>query len=413
MEDIPPELLDSIFVSTRELHGFGSPFPCLLVCKKWSTLARHVLWRHVVLDAETFSRFLTTCSNVGNVLPAVRSITIRISPLTEIHVYHPGHRPPPSTDSSPMDKYIHAERQLNSNLCKLREIMRTSMKEIVSFSLATPGPPIVFPRGYKSKFFIDAGEIDGILQALPLSCVALELETYGFERRVIPNSNEPHLCPSIRKVMPRLRHLRLALGSVCSDLHIESDVVTQCPELQTLCISLSCRKRRIGHINPECRSLISRNQALSSYQPSVAHTLQVAHAQGNFPKAVQMEVSHHQSNEERAFRDMPYDRIPESAWEKTHPFYTMLLIVRDCVHNVTFPLPLQSFTKSSESSIIYDREDNCYISRTGPWSKLVEHVGQIMPWEESLRGTRVPKGLFSDITIDAPTFMTREDWVAN
>lgn len=54
--------------------------------------------------------------------------------------------------------------------------------------------------------------ITTILEKLPTSCVNLEIDTNGLDFLV---PNKPHFCDMLRRVLPRLQHLRLRLTYMC------------------------------------------------------------------------------------------------------------------------------------------------------------------------------------------------------
>jgi hypothetical protein len=62
-----------------------------------------------------------------------------------------------------------------------------------------------------------------IIDALPKSCVNLELDTGGWDAS--PKEGDPHLCVSIRRVLPRMQHVRLRLRFMCSAIFGEGHLV--------------------------------------------------------------------------------------------------------------------------------------------------------------------------------------------
>jgi hypothetical protein len=345
--------------------------------------------------------------NINTAFPLVQFITIRVSPPRAMK--GPLHKRQQATEQATEDA-----DEFNDNLKKLAVIIKTSTGQLCSFSLAFSRTINVSLANNTTGFTLNADVIEMIIHALPSSCVALELETNDYERQ---GWNKPHFCPVIQSILPRLRHLSLSLASVCATLHKEPHNTEQktsirCPALRTLCLSLSPRAKCLSHINTECDSLISREEALRHYEPTIACTLQPAYADGKFPKASQIDVIHLQSNSNTDYHAIPHELIPESAWENRYPFYTQLLVIRDCLHNSTYPLPLQLVSMRPLANIIYDRGDTCYISPTSSWRDLVEQAGQRTPWGESVTGARVPKEMFGDVIFDVPTLMTRDEYVA-
>lgn len=81
-----------------------------------------------------------------------------------------------------------------------------SMVNLRTFSITVSTEPNAI------GFWIPRPEIAQLIKALPEACVNLELDTWGkdyFE----PGSG--HICDTLRGMLPRLRHLRLRLSTLC------------------------------------------------------------------------------------------------------------------------------------------------------------------------------------------------------
>ena len=88
-----------------------------------------------------------------------------------------------------------------------------------------------------------SGSLAGILNSLPQSCMSLELKLDTKGRDDDPlcgffdTGASSHLCMTIRQLLPRLRHLRLRLGSICPSLLCVQTQEDK-SELRTFTISL-------------------------------------------------------------------------------------------------------------------------------------------------------------------------------
>lgn len=141
--------------------------------------------------------------------------------------------------------------RLWNHLDALVGIIRSGMTGLMSFSLCISK----FPAGGRTRghwsspqgAWVKTGTIAALLAALPLSCVNLELDTRGREDDracgFYPVYGSTHLCPTIRDLLPRLRHLRLRLGTLCSHLflapHDDGDTYTPVASLLSLTINLN------------------------------------------------------------------------------------------------------------------------------------------------------------------------------
>ncbi|KAK4164350.1 hypothetical protein QBC43DRAFT_334556 [Cladorrhinum sp. PSN259] len=85
------------------------------------------------------------------------------------------------------------------------------LQNLRAFSLYVP------PHSTGHHFDISQTAIASLIDALPQSCMSLEIDTAGLDHATgfgIP----VHLCETLRAVLPRLRHARLSLRTMCSSL---------------------------------------------------------------------------------------------------------------------------------------------------------------------------------------------------
>lgn len=73
--------------------------------------------------------------------------------------------------------------------------------------------------GAHSYWHFEPELLISIVEALPESCVNLELDLRGHNQISYPrSSSSPHLCDSLRHILPRMRQVRLVLSTTCSTL---------------------------------------------------------------------------------------------------------------------------------------------------------------------------------------------------
>jgi hypothetical protein len=225
IDRIVPDILLEIF-NLLALDSRKSNAPLLssiLCCQKWRPLASSVLYRHVVLDQKRLEAFLmnhTKCK--------LTSLTVTMDLLG----VHPG-------DPSPAIAIANARKDC---LRKLSSVIGELNPTTLSLSVDLPFPCTAAPM------------IIAILDNLPESCTALEIDlkhSGSFVPHMTPDSalTQPHLCDSIRRVLPRLEHLRLRLPRLCSSIFCgkppgqDADrQIIRAPFLKTCLINLSLRQ---------------------------------------------------------------------------------------------------------------------------------------------------------------------------
>ena len=182
IDTIPTEVFSEI-LSLVKLASVFSLRNCLLVSKSWCFRGRPLLYGNVVLtrprNVENFCKELT--KNTGSY---VKSLTIQLGTAD----------------------WDDANLLLSINLlpgafCKLGNLS--------TFSLFVP-------PAKRYGIDIHRAVLVSLVDALPASCVNLEIDTQG--RDAMPVAGETHLCDRLRRVMPRMQHVRLRLRYMCSAL---------------------------------------------------------------------------------------------------------------------------------------------------------------------------------------------------
>ncbi|KAI1079763.1 hypothetical protein F5B20DRAFT_542345 [Whalleya microplaca] len=193
---LAPEILLAIFGQLLVERGPGSMLlSCMLTCKQWLPTAQDTLYRDVVLVASTLALF--TSSATATAAKAVRTLTLCLDPAE-------------------------MDRPSASRLLKDLAVGQVQyMKKLRSLSVyQIPSPRV------RNGFMIPTDGLAAIVENLTESCTALEIESvylreHSFEEEDYmrgPPGDNAHLCPSIRKVLPRLEYLRLRLDTFCPDI---------------------------------------------------------------------------------------------------------------------------------------------------------------------------------------------------
>jgi F-box-like len=198
------ELLSSILLQFKLGSSAPSLLPCLLCCKAWYSVALPLLYHDVRLTNPNLEPFLKYFSVSASSL--VRSLTLY---LDDIQPELQADAPHPYAFVEDEDDMQRSGSQGSKRLWgHLRDVATkvAKMVGLVTFSLYTSHKP------RNVGFWLPRPTIAAIVEALPESCVNLEIDTRG---RDTSPSGSVHLCAAVRATLPRLRNLRLRLDTMC------------------------------------------------------------------------------------------------------------------------------------------------------------------------------------------------------
>ncbi|KAI1080831.1 hypothetical protein F5B20DRAFT_96016 [Whalleya microplaca] len=198
MDSLPQELLTQILGWVKADSATNSVLlPCLTVCKRWHKMVLLSLYRHVVLTNDNLELFVTTFNVREDIY--IRSLTLQLTPIIL-----------PRYDS---ESITTALTHLGRSFLRLNSILER-LDNLQSFALC------VSDQIDKFHLSLPLGCIGELLEALPRSCVNLELDTCNYELDcpIIRYDGETHFCEHLRRVLPRMHHVRLHLSSVCHAL---------------------------------------------------------------------------------------------------------------------------------------------------------------------------------------------------
>ncbi|WAO91735.1 Hypothetical protein NCS54_00921600 [Fusarium falciforme] len=193
---LPPEVLVQII---RDAYRFDDEkstiFSCLLVSQEWRDMALPFLYKDLVLAGSgQMERFLDS-HNSSAVRSITRSLTIYLRECCN-----------PSSE---------LQERIDNTVCRLAKEVIPNIAALKSFSLTTNCRD--FKLGILRK------TISTVLEALPQSCVNLELDTGGKDEASFwlayhgRNRLEgvSHLCHDLRRMLPRMHNVRINLKSMC------------------------------------------------------------------------------------------------------------------------------------------------------------------------------------------------------
>jgi hypothetical protein len=440
MARLLPEILRTVFSMIREEQGLCVLTDLSSVCKAWRDIAQSVLWSHVVLDNDTLQKFIEKYTNAADKLKIVRSVTLHIQVISSL--------PPSEYDADTLELYkLHGSpksRTLNQNIGQFSNSILPKLSSLESFSFFVDAPALDEARQrinpWDIGFWLDISVLGHLLRSLPTSCSSLELESSGTDWSPRPESH--HLCPDIWYILPRLRHLKLRIHSLCSqillhdptgldDRHEDPDLrqlrskdtrnLVQADRLSTLSI---CNLPRVqagrGFIScPDLQAnldlgispqLMSGNSVSNDKPYSLASNLALAYKTGRFPAAWKLEIV----KESWSFSDIWGGEYEDQWFNMTDQerqraqLYGYVMLIRDCIKNKTYPMPQVYIAEAMFG--LYDKSDTCIV---GAEDDLERHAENTV-WDETTYGARMPFGADGAISGATPRcpplLLTRKEW---
>lgn len=189
MNSLSNDILPLILIQVKTGgSGNNDILACLQVNKTWHHIASPILYRHTVLDNSRMIPFHTSFRlDCG---PHVKTLTLLISSEGR-HLVVGNPKPHPGLDA------------------KIRRTipLLNRLDNLVSFSLSLEG---------REEVILERATVTDIIDALPAGCTNLELDTQGQDQQ--DGEGSAHLCESLRRLMPRMHHVRIRVASVCPAL---------------------------------------------------------------------------------------------------------------------------------------------------------------------------------------------------
>jgi hypothetical protein len=440
MPQLPPEILNAIFIAVREDQGLSTLTKISQVCRLWWEVVEPVLLAHVVLDNDTLAKFTEHRTNASDQLKIVRSVTLHIQAITSSH--------PSEYDEDTLELYrLHGSpksRTLNQNIGRFSNLILPKLSSLKSFSIFVDAPALDEARQridpYEIGFWLDISLLGHLLRCLPASCTSLELETSGLDWSPRPVSH--HLCPDIWNILPRLRHLKLRIHTLCSRilLHDSEDPgnrrnepdlrelrptdtgnLVRADHLSTLSICIIPRAMT-GHgclTCPERQVMLDRGMdpyhiggggGHQTRPPLLASNLVSGHRMGCFPAALKLEVvqNYHFLEDYPSDEDDLGERATMTQQEiQRLELYERAILIRDCIEDKIYPLPQRYIAEAMHG--MYDKSDTCWVGTEDD----VECHAENTVWDETIYGARMPfraGGALSGATSTPPKLLTRKQW---
>ncbi|KAF2795234.1 hypothetical protein K505DRAFT_324201 [Melanomma pulvis-pyrius CBS 109.77] len=178
---LPDDILVQIIVQVKRGSVNNKDLlSCLLVQKRWFETAKQILYSNITLEDSALGLF-TERLNLSRYNAQVRSISIRLKSDSDNNLNHP---------IAPLVPVI------------------SGLNGLVSFSLSS-----------HFQHNISRATLIRLIDALPESCICLEVDTGGNDSREM--KEQAHVCDAIRGILPRMQHVRLRLSAMCACLFMD------------------------------------------------------------------------------------------------------------------------------------------------------------------------------------------------
>lgn len=441
MLQIPPEILRTIFTLIREEQGLRVLTDISSVCKAWRDSAQSVLWSHVVLDNDTLQSFINGHANTTDKLKVIRSVTLRIRVISLA-------LPRSQYDVDTLEAYqLHGcpkSQILHRNIERFSNLISPKLTSLESFSFFVDAPPLNEAHqrinADDDNFWLETAILGRLLESLPASCISLELDTGGTDWSPRPKSH--HLCSDIRYILPRFRHIKLRIYTICSQILLgtlsnpddrrnepnlqqlkDTGNLVQANHLSTLSICMVSRiQAGRGFVTcPELQAKLDRGMKPSHITGGGGHNtkpllltsnLVSGHKIGRFPAASKLEVvQRHQYMKPDIYDsddDQEEEHIVTEQGKQRLELYERAILIRDCIEDKTYPLPLRYIADGMTG--LYDKSDTCVI---GAKDDLERHAENTI-WDETIYEARMPfetnVALAGATRRPPPVLLTRKEW---
>jgi hypothetical protein len=440
MARLLPEILRTVFSMIREEQGLCVLTDLSSVCKAWRDVAQPVLWSHLVLDNNTLQDFVESHEDAIDNLRFVRSVTLHIQVITSLH--------PSEYDEVTLESYsLHGSpktRDLHRNIGQFTNLILPKLSSLESFSFFVDAPEIDGAcqrvNRHDIGFSLDAAVLGHLLRSLPASCTSLELETSGTDWSPRPESH--HLCPDIWSILPRFRHMKLRIYTLCSQILLrnpedpdnrrnepnlrslrptDTENLVQADHLSTLSVCMVSRATAgSGYVTcPELQVKLDRGMDPVNITGGGGHqtkplplasNLVSARKMGCFPAALKLEVVqryHFLEPDLSDEDDLGEWAVMTQQEVQRRELYERAILIRDCVEDKTYPLPQRYIAEAMHG--IYDKSDTCWVGARDD----VERHAENTVWDETIYGARMPfraNGALSGATPTPPKLLTRKEW---
>ena len=404
---LAPELLSTIFRILKRTTTRQEVTSLLLVCKTWLEVGQPVVWASVSLSNSSLETFVAAVESSDSVCIHIRVLSLHLNTIWPEQKDCGQLRENPG--SWPNGANPKTAEQWNS-LDRLAILMKSSILGLRSFSLRIDKLPQGGRRGEHhgspQGAWMSSATLARILQCLPESCTSLELDTRGRDDDPVcgffSTRASVHLSTSIRQVLPRLTHLRLRLGSICSSFfsaqtHIANETGDRMPELRLLTIALNLAPNSAGvekcqGLLPE--AMVSKHPADDNVNPEETNSgdkRETAETEEDEEVPLQTALSRHLRRAILANRFPKATRLQVINLESTPIFEFSHVRQQIILEDETYILPFHLINKEGTSvdNAIFMARNSSNEQMVGSMTDLEDWL-EAEIWETGRDGDRIP-----------------------
>ena len=352
------------------------------------------MWASVSLSNSSLETFVAAVESSDSVCTHIRVLSLHLNTIWPEQKDCGQLRENPR--SWPNGANPKTAEQCNS-LERLATLMKSSILGLRSFPLRIDKLPQSGRRGKHHSSpqgaWMRSETLARILEYLPQSCTALELDTRGRDDDPVCGffsiGASVHLCTSIRRVLPRLTHLRLRLGSICSSFfcaqtHRAKGIGDRMPEFRTLAIALNLAPNSAGV--EECEGLlpeamVSKDPADDNVNPEETNSddkRENAETEKGEEAPLQIALSRHLRRAILANRFPKATKLQVINLESTPVLEFSHVRQRNIVENETYILPFHQINK--EGTCV---DDATFIARNSRGEQMVGSMADLEDWLEA------------------------------
>jgi hypothetical protein len=357
--NLPHDILVAILTQLKEISETNQYLTsCCLVNYHWYEAATPILYGNIALKEDNLVRFCghLEASKYG---AYVHSLTISLSPGEDL-----------------------------DTIAELVPLI-SQFKKFRSFSIR------INTKWLSSRydmFIVSHTVLVRLVDALPSSCTNLELDTFGFDAR--KEGEQVHLCDSLRKILPRMEHVRLRLRT-CEALFADPsipDSFIRLPNIKTFiynCYRQPAPGRPWGMPLPTCRctdnSPITHSDSDLLWYTVTANIEKLVSATDAVPEDAKIYV----------FMTTDRNDNDRSLWQ-AH-------IRADMQSQSNIALPSRTFwfhTMTNQPSIVRLLDGSELVT----FPSIIEAVAEGQLWRNVVGGARLPSAVLADRRADRASF---------
>ncbi|KAI9704110.1 MAG: hypothetical protein M1836_006971 [Candelina mexicana] len=282
------EIVSLILEHIRNSSSGGALLQSLLTCQRWNRIGTPILYRDIFIRNNTLT---TSVASLIAHSDQVHSLSVRLQPC-EVEMYTPeGQQDYVKVPRDDPYQLRTEGSKATQSLWQALEAFATvisRMPKLSTFSLLLEPPSGTRKHG----FWIHLRCLDAILEALPKSVSNLEVDLGLLDEA--RDDGPAHICPTLRRLLPQLAHLRLRLGTVCAALFDNGEEALTALQLETLVMNTStsvqdcCKCDVLGSYRyNRHRAHVMDKSSKADYWPS---TCLAAYQAGCFPNIKRFDV---------------------------------------------------------------------------------------------------------------------------